>query len=133
MPDEAPGHGVPKPVGPYSPVREADGWIFLSGQIGLSPKTGHLVEGGIREETHQVLENIRTLLESCGSEWASCVKTTIFLVDMKDFSTVNEIYESILEKPYPARSTIGVKELPKGARVEIEAIAKRLETKIPEA
>lgn len=133
MPDEVPGHGFPKPVGPYSSVREAGGWIFLSGQIGLSPRTGDLVEGGIRKETRQVLENIRTLLESCGSGWSSCVKTTIYLVDMKDFATVNEIYETVLVKPYPARSTVGVKELPKGARVEIEAIAKCLETKIPEA
>lgn len=120
---------MPNPVGPYSPVRETGGWVFLSGQIALDPETGQLVHGGITEETRRVLENIRNLLESCGLGWQSCVKTTIYLVEMKDFSVVNEIYGQVLSKPYPARSTVGVKELPKGARIEVEVIAKRIDGK----
>ncbi len=120
---------MPNPVGPYSPVRETGGWVFLSGQIALDPETGQLVHGGITEETRRVLENIRNLLESCGLGWQSCVKTTIYLVEMKDFSVVNEIYGQVLSRPYPARSTVGVKELPKGARIEVEVIAKRIDGK----
>lgn len=122
---------MPGPVGPYATVRESGGWFFLSGQIALDPETGNLVQGGIMEETRQVLENIRHLLESCGLGWQSCVKTTIYLVEMKDFAAVNEIYGRALSKPFPARSTVGVKELPKGARIEIEVIAKRLDGKKP--
>ena len=131
MSEKKVGAKVPNPAGPYSLVREADGWLFLSGQIALDPETGVLVQGGIREETRKVLENIRHLLESCGLSWQACVKTTIYLVEMKDFGTVNEIYGKVLSKPYPARSTVGVKELPKGARIEIEVIAKRIEDKEP--
>jgi len=114
------------PVGPYSPGMEAGGFIFLSGQIPLLPD-GALVEGDIQAQVKQSLENLKGLLEQIGLEMKAVVKTTIFLTDMADFQAVNEIYANYFSAPFPARSTVAVLALPKGANIEIEAIALREE------
>jgi 2-iminobutanoate/2-iminopropanoate deaminase len=109
-------------IGPYSPALRAGSWLFLSGQIPLDA-AGTIVEGGIREQTTQVLENMRGLLEAAGAGFASVVKTTIYLADMTDFAAVNEIYAAYFAAPYPARATVQVARLPRDVRVEIDAIA----------
>lgn len=114
------------PVGPYSPGVEAGGFIFLSGQIPLLPD-GTLVEGDIQAQVEQSLKNLKGLLEQAGLDLKAVVKTTIFLTDMADFPAVNEIYARYFSQPFPARSTFAVLALPKGVRVEIEAIALREE------
>ncbi len=115
---------APEAIGPYSQAIETDEFVFLAGQIGINPSTGELVEG-IENQTKQVMENIKAVLAALNMDFSNVVKTTIFLANMGDFSKVNEIYSSYLTPPYPARSTVAVKELPKGALVEIEVIAKK--------
>ncbi len=117
--DRAPGA-----IGPYSQAIDTGDFIFLAGQIGIDPKTGQLVEG-IENQTKQVMENIKAVLQAAGLDLSNVVKTTIFLANMDDFQTVNSIYGSYFNPPYPARSTVAVKTLPKGALVEIEVIAKK--------
>jgi 2-iminobutanoate/2-iminopropanoate deaminase len=116
--------GAPAAVGPYSQGIVADDLIFTAGQASLDPQTGAIVEGGIGPETERVMASLTAILDAAGATWADVVKTTIFLVDIGDFATVNAIYARFLTDPPPARSTIGVAALPKGARVEIEAIAR---------
>ncbi|MHB1285710.1 MAG: Rid family detoxifying hydrolase [Leptospirales bacterium] len=116
---------IPSPVGPYSVYREVDGWVFVSGQIGLDPITGMIVPGGVEKEFRQVLKNMESILKEGALDWGCCVKTTLFLVEMEDFPVVNALYAERVPMPYPARSTIGVKELPKGARVEMDVVARR--------
>lgn len=113
----------PQPIGPYSAYRIAGDFVFCSGQIGMNPETGELVQGGIEAETRQVLENIKGVLENSGRTLQDVVKTTIFLADMNDFTKVNKIYGEYFFEPYPARSTVQVAALPKGARVEVECSA----------
>ena len=113
-----------KAVGPYSLAIEADGTVYISGQIHLDPSTGKLVEGDIATQTRQCLENLKSILASAGLGFDNVVKTTVFLVDMADFPAMNGMYQTYMSEPYPARSTIQVAGLPLGARVEIEAIAK---------
>jgi 2-iminobutanoate/2-iminopropanoate deaminase len=110
--------------GPYSIAVEANGFIFLSGQLPIDPATGEIISE-IRQATRQVLDNIRTVLADTGLTLSSIVKTTIFLKDISDFAAVNEIYASFFPQEPPARSTIEVSNLPKGAPLEIEAIATR--------
>lgn len=114
---------APAPVGPYSQAIRIGGLVFCSGQVGLNPATGKLVEGGVAEQTRQVLDNLTAVLASAGLTLEAVVKTTIFLVDINDFATVNAIYGERLGTPPPARSTVAVAALPLGARVEIEAVA----------
>jgi 2-iminobutanoate/2-iminopropanoate deaminase len=116
-----PAAGAPA-IGPYSPALRAGPFLFLSGQIPLTT-AGTVVEGGIREQTTQVLENMRALLEAGGADFASVVKTTIYLADLADFAVVNEIYATCFTEPYPARATVQVARLPRDVRVEIDAIA----------
>jgi 2-iminobutanoate/2-iminopropanoate deaminase len=116
--------GAPAAVGPYSQGIVADGFLFTAGQASLDPATGAIVEGGIGPETERVMANLTAVLDAAGATWADVVKTTIFLVDIGDFGTVNGIYARFLADPPPARSTVGVAALPKGARVEIEAVAR---------
>jgi 2-iminobutanoate/2-iminopropanoate deaminase len=116
--------GAPGAVGPYSQGIVADGFLFTAGQAALEPATGALVEGGIEAETERVMANLTAVLDAAGCSWGDVVKTTIFLVDMADFGTVNGIYGRFMTDPPPARSTVGVAALPKGARVEIEAVAR---------
>ena len=116
--------GAPAAVGPYSLGIITDGFLFTAGQASLDPATGAVVEGGIEPETERVMANLTAILDAAGATWADVVKTTIFLVDIGDFAAVNAIYGRFLADPPPARSTVGVAALPKGARVEIEAIAR---------
>jgi len=115
---------APAAIGPYSQGIVSDGLVFCSGQIGLDPATGTLVDG-LEAETERVLRNIAAILDAAGLSMADIVKTTIFLTDMNDFATVNGIYTTHVVDPPPARSTIAVSALPRGARIEIEAIARR--------
>ncbi len=114
---------APAAIGPYSQAIENHGLVYCSGQIGLDPRSGTLVEGGVEAETRRALENLRAVLAAAGLGFGDIVKTTIFLADLADFDVVNRIYGEHLSAPYPARSTVQVAALPRKARVEIEAIA----------
>ena len=116
--------GAPAAIGPYSQGIATDGLFFTAGQAALDPVTAQLVEGGIEPETERVMANLTAVLDAAGCAWGDVLKTTIFLVDMADFAAVNAIYGRFMSDPPPARSTVGVAALPKGARVEIEAIAR---------
>ena len=115
--------GAPKAIGPYSQGVIANGFLFTAGQVALDPDKGELVPGGITEQTTRALENLRAILKQAGSDFSQVVKTTVFLVDMADFSSMNEIYGRAFGQHRPARSTVAVAALPRGARVEIEVIA----------
>jgi len=116
---------APQAIGPYSQALDAGNLLFLSGQIGLDPASGTLVGGGTTAETEQVLKNLASVLAAAGLGFEHVVRTTIYLVDLADFATVNDIYARYVREPYPARATVGVATLPRGARVEIDAIALR--------
>jgi 2-iminobutanoate/2-iminopropanoate deaminase len=115
--------GAPKAIGPYSQAISADGFVFTAGQVALDPGTGELVGGGITEQTARTLENLRAILTAAGTSFSQVVKTTVFLVDMADFTAMNEVYGRVFGNHRPARSTVAVAALPRGARVEIEVIA----------
>ena len=115
---------APAAIGPYSQaIDSGKGLIFLSGQIPIDPATGTFAEGGIREQTRQSLLNAKAILNEAGLDLSNVVKTTVFLADMGDFSAMNEVYAQFFKEPFPARSAVAVKTLPKGALVEIECIA----------
>lgn len=116
---------APAAIGPYSQAIEANGMVFLSGQVPIDPATGELVAGGITEQTTQVFENIKNVLAEAGLTTANIVKTTVFLADMSLFAEMNTVYAKYFEGECPARSAFAVKGLPKGALVEIESIAVR--------
>jgi 2-iminobutanoate/2-iminopropanoate deaminase len=115
--------GAPKAIGPYSQAACASGFIFTAGQVALDPSTGELVAGGIADQTARALENLRAILTAAGSSPSQVVKTTVFLVDMADFAAMNEVYGRFFGEHRPARSTVAVAALPRGAQVEIEVIA----------
>jgi 2-iminobutanoate/2-iminopropanoate deaminase len=115
--------GAPRAIGPYSQGISVNGLIFTAGQVALDPATGELVPGGIVEQTARALENLRAILAASGTTLSDVVKTTVFLVDMADFGAMNEVYARVFGNHRPARSTVAVAALPKGARVEIEVIA----------
>lgn len=114
---------APKALGPYSQAIEVGNFIFASGQVPIDPATNAFVEGGIKEQTRQSLTNAQNILKEAGVSLANVVKTTVFLADMNDFADMNSIYAEFFTQPYPARSAVAVKTLPKGALVEIECIA----------
>lgn len=114
---------APAAIGPYSQAIEANGTIYVSGQLPIIPATGEFAEGGIKELTAQSLTNIKNILAEAGLTMANVVKTSVFLADMADFAEMNEVYAQFFSAPFPARSAVAVKTLPKGARVEIECIA----------
>ena len=116
---------APAAIGPYSQAIEANGIVFVSGQLPIDPATGAFAEGGIKELTRQSLTNMKAILAEAGLTMAHVVKTTVFLADMADFAEMNEVYASFFEGVCPARSAVAVKTLPKEARVEIECIAVR--------
>ena len=122
---------APGAIGPYSQAIRVGDFLFTSGQVALIPATGQLVEGGIEAETHQTLKNLSAVLAAGGATWADVAKTTIFLVDLADFTIVNRIYGEVAVSPAPARSTVQVAGLPRGARVEIEAVAYLGKTSAP--
>lgn len=116
---------APAAIGPYSQAIEVNGMVFASGQIPLDPATGNVVEGGIKEQTRQALTNAKAIMEAAGLSLANVVKTTVFMADMSDFAAMNEVYTTFFTEPYPARSAVAVKALPKGVLVEVECIAAR--------
>ena len=115
---------APAAVGPYSQAVKTDGFIFTAGQVGLDPRTGRIVTGGVEPETRRVLANLTAVLKAAGSGLDQIVKTTIFLADMGDFKTVNAVYAEVFGEHRPARSTVQAGALPLGARVEIDAVAR---------
>lgn len=114
---------APEAIGPYSQAIRAGEWVFTAGQIGADPETGTLREG-IEAQARQALDNLSAVLAAAGLGWSDVAKTTVFLADMADFPAVNAIYAERVETPFPARSTVAAAELPKGALVEIEAVAR---------
>lgn len=116
---------APAAIGPYSQAVEANGFVFASGQLPIDPLTGQFPEGGVKEQTRQSLLNAQAILREAGLELKNVVKTTVFLASMDDFAAMNEVYSSFFSEPFPARSAVAVKTLPKGALVEIECIAAR--------
>ena len=114
---------APAAIGPYSQAIQAGGFIFYSGQIPLNPESGNIVAGGIVEQTRQVMANMRAMLHASGREFSDIVKTTIYLTDLADFATVNEIYGECFTEVPPARACVQVAALPKGSEVEIEWVA----------
>lgn len=114
---------APGAIGPYSQAVKVGNMVFCSGQIPLDPATGEFVAGGVAEQTGQVLKNLSAVLEAAGTDLARVVKTTVFLADMADFTAMNETYASVFAENKPARATVQAAGLPKGALVEIEAIA----------
>ena len=116
---------APAAIGPYSQAIQVGNLIYTSGQIPIDPATGQLVEGGIKEQTRQSLSNIQAILQEAGLTMASVVKTTVFMADMADFAEMNSVYAEFFTEPYPARSAVAVKTLPKNALVEIEVVAEK--------
>ncbi len=114
---------APKAIGPYEQAIRVNGLVFTAGQIPLDPKTGNIVEGGIAAQTRRVLENLRAVLEAAGASMESVVKATVFLKNMSDFAAMNEVYAEYFNTAKPARSTVAVAELPRGALVEIDLCA----------
>ena len=114
---------APKAIGPYSQGIRVGTLLFLSGQVGLDPATGQMVDGDVAAQTRRVMENLAAVLKSAGLSLADVARTTIYLADMNDFGRVNEVYGSYFSEPYPARATVQVARLPRDARVEIDAVA----------
>ena len=114
---------APKAIGPYSQAIEANGLVITSGQLPIDPATGEFAPGGIKEQTRQSLTNAKAILEEAGISMANVMKTTVFLSDMYNFAAMNEVYAEFFSEPFPARSAIAVKTLPKNALVEVECIA----------
>ncbi|MGP1590741.1 MAG: RidA family protein [Prevotella sp.] len=116
---------APAAIGPYSQAVEANGFVFASGQLGINPATGEFVEGDVQAQTRQALTNARAIMNEAGLDLNNVIKTTVFLSDMANFAAMNEIYSEFFSEPYPARSAVAVKTLPKNALVEVECIAVR--------
>ena len=116
--------GAPGAIGPYSQAVEIDGWLFTSGQVGLDPATGALVDGGFEAQTSRVFENLRAVLGTAGCGFTDVVKATVYVTDLADFQTLNRIYAEAMGDHKPARSTVQVAALPAGALVEIDLVAR---------
>ena len=114
---------APAAIGPYSQAIQVGNLLYASGQIPIDPSTGSIVDGDIKEQTRQSLLNVQAILEEAGLSFANVIKTTVFLADINDFADMNGIYAEFFSEPYPARSAVAVKSLPKGALVEIEVVA----------
>ena len=114
---------APAAIGPYSQAIQVSNLVYTSGQLPIDPATGAFVEGGIKEQTRQSLSNVQAVLREAGLSMSNVVKTTVFMADMADFAAMNEVYAEFFAEPYPARSAVAVKTLPKGALVEIEVVA----------
>ena len=114
---------APKAIGPYSQAIKVGNFVYTSGQLPIDPATGAFPEGGIKEQTRQSLSNVKAILEEAGLTMSDVVKTTVFLADMNDFADMNSVYAEFFCEPYPARSAVAVKTLPKNAMLEIEVVA----------
>ena len=112
---------APEPIGPYSQALVAQGVLYCSGQVPLDPETGELIEGGIAEQARRCLQNLAAVCQAAGARLEDAARMTIYLTEMGDFPTVNEVYAEFFSEPFPVRSTVGVAALPKGALVEIDA------------
>lgn len=116
---------APAAIGPYSQAIEVNGFVYASGQLPIDPATGAFPEGGVKEQTRQSILNVKAILEEAGLALSNVVKTTVYLADMGDFAAMNEVYSQFFAQPFPARSAIAVKALPKDALVEVEVVAAR--------
>lgn len=116
---------APAAIGPYSQAIEVNGFVYASGQLPIDLATGAFPEGGVKEQTRQSILNVKAILEEAGLALSNVVKTTVYLADMGDFAAMNEVYSQFFAQPFPARSAIAVKALPKGALVEVEVVAAR--------
>lgn len=114
---------APAAIGPYSQAIEANGFVYASGQLPIDPATGNFPEGGVAAQTRQSILNAENILQAAGTDLKHVVKTTVYLADMADFGAMNEVYAQFFSEPFPARSAVAVKDLPKGALVEIEVLA----------
>ncbi|MBO7137345.1 MAG: RidA family protein [Bacteroidaceae bacterium] len=114
---------APAAIGPYSQAIRVGNLVYTSGQIPINPATGVFVEGGIKEQTRQSLTNVKAILEKVGLSMSNVIKTTVFMADMSDFADMNVVYAEFFTEPFPARSAVAVKSLPKGALVEVEVVA----------
>ena len=123
MRDAITTEAAPTAIGPYSQAVRAGGFLFVSGQIPLDPRSGQMVDGDVAAQTRQVMRNLEAVLKGAGASLANVVRTTIFLSDLNDFGVVNEVYGSYFEAPAPARATVQVARLPRDARVEIDLVA----------
>jgi 2-iminobutanoate/2-iminopropanoate deaminase len=117
--------GAPRAIGPYSQAVSVDGWLYTSGQVALDPATGEIVPGGFEAQAHRVFENLRQVLAAAGATFSEVVKATVYLQDFADFPKLNAIYAEAMGDHRPARSTVQVAALPKGALVEIDLVARR--------
>jgi 2-iminobutanoate/2-iminopropanoate deaminase len=124
MKHEISTRSAPAAMGPYAQAISDGDWLFCSGQLGVDSATGRIIDGGVVAETRRAMENLREVLRAAGLGFDDVVKTTIYVADLEDFDTVNRIYGEHLSPPYPARSTVQAAALPRGARIEIEAIAR---------
>jgi 2-iminobutanoate/2-iminopropanoate deaminase len=115
---------APEAIGPYSQAVRSGEFLFTAGQIALDPATGKLIEGGVVEQTERVMQNLTAVLEAAGARWSDVVKTTVYLLDLGDFAVFNDIYGRYLDGARPARSTVQVAALPRGARVEVDAVVR---------
>ena len=115
---------APQAIGAYSQGIVANGFLFTAGQIGIDPQTGRLIEGGLAKQTERVIANLTAVLEAAGARWTEVVKTTVYLHDMADFQTFNEVYGRLIGEARPARTTIQAAGLPRGALVEIDAVVR---------
>ncbi len=116
-------NNAPAAIGPYSQAIEVNGFVYASGQLPIDPATGVFPEGGIKEQTTQSIKNAQKILEAAGTDLKHVVKTTVYLANMSDFAAMNEVYSQFFSEPFPARSAVAVKDLPKGALVEVEVLA----------
>ncbi len=116
-------NNAPAAIGPYSQAIEVNGFVYASGQLPIDPATGVFPEGGIKEQTAQSIKNAQMILEAAGTDLKHVVKTTVYLANMNDFAAMNEVYSQFFTEPFPARSAVAVKDLPKGALVEVEVLA----------
>lgn len=117
--------GAPRAIGPYSQAVSVDGWVYTSGQVGLDPATGELVPGGFEAQAKRVFANLRAVLESCGCGFGDVVKATVYLADLAEFPRLNALYAEAMGEHRPARSTVQVAGLPKGALMEIDLVARK--------
>lgn len=117
---------APAPIGPYNQAVVHENTIYISGQVALEPDTGKMDNANLAEETHRVMRNLGAVLQAAGSDFDHLIKCSIFILDMNEFKTINEVYASFFNEHHPARETVEVSKLPAGARVEISAIAKKI-------
>lgn len=116
--------GAPKAIGPYSQAVAVGGWLYCSGQIALDPSSGEMAAGGVKEQTRKALENLGAVLKAAGADFGDVVKATVYMTDLGKFKDMNAVYAEFFKAPFPARAAVGVSALPKGALVELDAVAR---------